>query len=140
MTVVIYGVFNHALHLVMKYCGVRNHIEESCAHSDEVRRNSNPARRYGVTRGTEGRTSADDTRGRGGCFGAIAPASRTLCVPARVRFIVWCIECRYQAEPDPAEMARRHGSETPVADWHKRLVCSRCGSHDTDMVVSGERR
>jgi hypothetical protein len=73
---------------------------------------------------------------------------------AQVRFIVWCRECRYQAEPataslgaaeggtsaDPAEMAERDGPETPVADWHKRLVCSRCGSHDTDMVVTGERR
>jgi hypothetical protein len=36
----------------------------------------------------------------------------------------------------PAEMARRYGPETPVPDWHKRLVCSRCGSRDTDMVVS----
>jgi hypothetical protein len=47
---------------------------------------------------------------------------------ARVRFIVWCLECRYQAEPataslraaeggasaDPAEMARRYGPETTV--------------------------
>jgi hypothetical protein len=33
----------------------------------------------------------------------------------------------------PAEMARRYGPEIPVADWHKRLVCSRCGSRDTDM-------
>jgi hypothetical protein len=49
---------------------------------------------------------------------------------ARVRFIVWCLECRYQAEPDPAEMARRYGPETTVPDWHKRLVCSRCGSLD----------
>jgi hypothetical protein len=40
----------------------------------------------------------------------------------------------------PAEMARRYGPETAVLDWHKRLVCSRCGSHDTDMVVTGERR
>jgi hypothetical protein len=79
-----------------------------------------------------------------------------------------CRECRYQVEPAaaslraaeggtsadpaaklltepsqmaaPAEMARRYGPETPVADWHKRLVCSQCGSHDTDMVVTGERR
>ncbi len=63
-----------------------------------------------------------------------------------------CLECRYEVEPakaslraaeggtsaDPAEMARRYGPETTVLDWHKRLVCSRCGSHDTDMVVTGE--
>jgi hypothetical protein len=73
---------------------------------------------------------------------------------AQVRFIVWCKACRHQVEPataslraaeggtsaDPAEMAQRYGPETPVADWHKRLVCSRCGSRDTDMVVTGERR
>ena len=58
----------------------------------------------------------------------------------RVRLIVWCKACSHQVEPDPAEMARRYGPETTVPDWRKRLVCSRCGSHDTDMVVSGERR
>ena len=40
----------------------------------------------------------------------------------------------------PAETARRYGPETSVADWHKRLVCSRCGSRSIDMVVTGERR
>jgi hypothetical protein len=25
---------------------------------------------------------------------------------ARVRLIVWCLDCRHQVEPDPAEMAR----------------------------------
>jgi hypothetical protein len=35
---------------------------------------------------------------------------------------------------------RRYGPETPVPEWHKQLVCSRCGSHDTDFVVTGERR
>src|SRR5690348_15476264 len=86
---------------------------------------------------------------------------------AQVRFIVWCHECRYQVEPatpslcaapalrasggaaamsedgtsaDPDEIARRYGSETTVLDWRERLVCSRCGSHDVDMVVTGERR
>ena len=73
---------------------------------------------------------------------------------AQVWFIVWCLECRHQVEPataslgaaeggtsaDPAEMARRYGPESPVPDWHKRLVCSQCGSRAVDMVVSGERR
>jgi Zn finger protein HypA/HybF involved in hydrogenase expression len=59
---------------------------------------------------------------------------------AQVRLIVWCRECRYQVEPDPAEMARRYGPETSVSEWRKRLVCSRCGSRDTDMVATGERR
>jgi hypothetical protein len=72
---------------------------------------------------------------------------------ARVRFIVWCKACRHQVEPataslraaeggtsaDPAEMARRYDPETPVLDWDKRLVCSRCGSRAVDMVVTGEQ-
>jgi Zn finger protein HypA/HybF involved in hydrogenase expression len=56
---------------------------------------------------------------------------------AHVRLIVWCRECRHQGEPDPAEMARRYGPETPVPEWRKRLICSQCGSHDVDMVVTG---
>jgi hypothetical protein len=73
---------------------------------------------------------------------------------AHVRLVVWCRDCRHQVEPatasrraaeggtsaDLAEMARRYGPETTVPDWHKRLVCSRCGSHDTDMVVTGTER
>jgi hypothetical protein len=27
--------------------------------------------------------------------------------------------------------------KTPVLDWRERLVCSRCGSRQADMVVSG---
>jgi hypothetical protein len=59
---------------------------------------------------------------------------------ARVRFIVWCRECGHQIEPDPAELARRYGAEMPVPDWRERLVCSRCGSHQVDMVVTGTER
>ena len=43
-------------------------------------------------------------------------------------------------EPDPAEMAARYGAETPILDWHERLVCPRCGSRQADMVVSGTKR
>jgi hypothetical protein len=39
--------------------------------------------------------------------------------------------------PDPAEMAARYGAETPMLDWRERLVCSRCGSRQTDMAVTG---
>jgi hypothetical protein len=35
---------------------------------------------------------------------------------ARVRLIVWCKGCRHQVEPDPTEMAARHGAETSVLD------------------------
>ena len=32
---------------------------------------------------------------------------------ARVRFIVWCKDCRHQIEPDPAEMPQRYGEVDP---------------------------
>jgi hypothetical protein len=35
-------------------------------------------------------------------------------------------------------MAQRYGSETPVLDWRGRLVCSKCGSRQIDMVVTGD--
>jgi hypothetical protein len=68
---------------------------------------------------------------------------------ARVRLIVLCKVCRHQVEPDPAEqitsamfteMAQRYGAETTVPDWRERLVCSKCGSRQVDMVVSGAKQ
>jgi hypothetical protein len=59
---------------------------------------------------------------------------------ARVRLIVWCRDYRHQVEPDPAEMAERYGVDLPVRDWCKRLACSKCGSRQADMVVSGTER
>jgi len=56
---------------------------------------------------------------------------------ARVRLIVWCKDCRHQVEPDPAEMAQRYGAATQVPDWRERLVCSKCGSREIHMVVTG---
>jgi hypothetical protein len=32
-------------------------------------------------------------------------------------------------------MAVRYGADTPVPDWHARLVCGQCGSRRVDMVV-----
>jgi hypothetical protein len=58
---------------------------------------------------------------------------------ARVRLIVWCLDCRHQVEPDPAEMAQRYGAEMSVPDWHKRLVCGQCGGRRVDFVVTGQR-
>jgi hypothetical protein len=43
-----------------------------------------------------------------------------------------CLDCRRQVEPDPAEMAQRYGANTSVPDWHKRLVCGKCGSHNVE--------
>jgi hypothetical protein len=59
---------------------------------------------------------------------------------AQVRLIVWCKECQHQVEPDPAEMAARYGANTSVLDWRDRLVCSRCGGRQADMVVTGTKR
>jgi hypothetical protein len=59
---------------------------------------------------------------------------------AHIRLVVWCKECRHQAEPDPATMAARYGADTPVLDWHKRLVCGQCGSHNIDFVLTGAPR
>ena len=56
---------------------------------------------------------------------------------ARVRLIVWCKACGHRAEPDPAEIAQRYGAETVILDWRERLVCSHCGSHNIDLVVTG---
>jgi hypothetical protein len=41
---------------------------------------------------------------------------------------------------DPAEMAARYGAGTSVLYWRQRLVCSRCGKREVDMVVSGTDR
>ena len=59
---------------------------------------------------------------------------------AGARLIVWCKACQHQVEPDRAEMAARHDGGVSVLDWRARLVCSRCGSRDTDMVLTGTRR
>ena len=59
---------------------------------------------------------------------------------AHARLSVSCKACGYQAEPDPAEQARWYGAETTVPNWRRRLVCSRCGSRDVDMVVTGTER
>ena len=52
---------------------------------------------------------------------------------ARVRLIVWCLNCRRQVEPDPVEMAECYGAETTIPEWHARLVYGR----RVDMVVTG---
>jgi hypothetical protein len=37
-------------------------------------------------------------------------------------------------------MAERYGGETTVPEWRERLVCSRCGSPNIQMVVIGTER
>jgi hypothetical protein len=59
---------------------------------------------------------------------------------AGLRLIVWCRGCQHQVEPDPAQLAERYGAGASVLDWHARLVCSKCGGREVDMVVSGTKR
>jgi hypothetical protein len=68
------------------------------------------------------------------------PMTLGVAAAAGVRLIVWCKVCQHQVEPDPAEMAARYGCETPVLDWRERLVCSKCGGRQVDMVVTGTKR
>jgi hypothetical protein len=37
-------------------------------------------------------------------------------------------------------MAERNGADTSILDWHKRLICSRCGGREIDFVLTGARR
>jgi Zn finger protein HypA/HybF involved in hydrogenase expression len=68
------------------------------------------------------------------------PATLGSSAAAGVRFIVWCRDCSHQVEPDPTEQSERYGAETTLIDWHARLSCSKCGSRQIDMVVTGARR
>jgi hypothetical protein len=68
------------------------------------------------------------------------PATLGSSAAAGVRLIVWCKVCNQQVEPDPAEPSERYGVETTLVDWHARLSCSKCGSRQIDMVVTGARR
>jgi len=52
----------------------------------------------------------------------------------------WRHDCGHQVEADPAERAERSGAEMTVPEWRERLVCSKCGSREIDMVVTGSKR
>jgi Zn finger protein HypA/HybF involved in hydrogenase expression len=70
--------------------------------------------------------------------GPLATLGSTAAASARI--IVWCRDCRHQVEPDAAELVQRYGADTPVREWHKRLVCSQCGGREVDFVLTGARR
>jgi hypothetical protein len=40
----------------------------------------------------------------------------------------------------PPEMAERYGADAAALEWRERLVCSRSGSRNVDMVVTGTGR
>jgi hypothetical protein len=52
------------------------------------------------------------------------PATLGSTAVAHLRLIVWCLDCRHQVEPDPAEMAERYGAAMTLQDWCERLRCS----------------
>ena len=58
------------------------------------------------------------------------PATLGSTAAAGARIVVWCRGCGRRVEPDPAELANRYGADTPVREWHKRLVCSLRGPRD----------
>jgi hypothetical protein len=67
-------------------------------------------------------------------LGAAARTTETL--------LVWCRapDCRHQNKADPADIAWIFGADLTVAEWRKRLVCSRCGSRDVEVLFMGRRR
>jgi hypothetical protein len=68
------------------------------------------------------------------------PATIGSTAAAGARIVVWCRACQHRIEPDPGELAAHYGGDTPVRDWHRRLVCSRCGSRAVDFVLTGSGR
>ena len=115
----------------------------------EPKRYEPPRRTIPQTRLDEIRTRPpDDARRCGGCRCSVhrlvsgmpieaSPLRRHLMPPKVAR----SDRSRCEA-PDGAiaQMAERYGPRTPVPEWRERLVCSACGNHDVDMVVTGERR
>jgi len=65
------------------------------------------------------------------------PATIGSTAAAGARIVVWC---GHRVEPDPGEQAQRYGAGTLVRDWHKRLICSRCGGREIDFVLTGATR
>ncbi len=59
---------------------------------------------------------------------------------ARVRLIVWCLDCWHEVEPELRRDGEAVRCQMSIPDWHSRLVCSHCGSLRVDMVVTGTER
>jgi hypothetical protein len=43
-------------------------------------------------------------------------------------------------EQGPTAVVVRDLAEMPVPEWRERLVCSKCGSREIGMVVTGTKR
>jgi hypothetical protein len=68
------------------------------------------------------------------------PATLGSTAAAQARIIVWCRDCRHQAEPDPRSWRGSMAPTCRVPEWHRRLVCSRSGSRAVDFVLPGVRQ
>jgi hypothetical protein len=42
-----------------------------------------------------------------------------------------------KSSPIPPSRLSDYGAEMTVPEWRDRLVCSKCGSREIDMVVTG---
>jgi hypothetical protein len=69
------------------------------------------------------------------------PMTRGNAAGARVRLIVWRLECQHQIEPDPAEMALRYGTLTDIPDWRARpFFAVRAAAGRSRYLVTGTER
>jgi hypothetical protein len=68
--------------------------------------------------------------------GSSARASRALDSDKAVRLRRW-LRFKHKTRRSKGDS---YGAETSVLNWRDRLVCSRCGGHEIDMVVTGTRR
>jgi hypothetical protein len=117
-------------------------VSECCAPFEQSCREPRPRRHRHDRQLPKNATGSEPRVRESGAAGEIQTGTDDAwnAAAAKVRLIVWCKACGHQVEPDPAEHARRYGAAMPVPDWQKRLVCSDCGSHDVDMVVTGTER
>jgi hypothetical protein len=65
------------------------------------------------------------------------PMTQGNAAPARVRFIVWCLDCTHQVEPDRPRLLSATTPQLLHRNGVARLVRGQCGSRRVDMVVSG---
>jgi hypothetical protein len=67
----------------------------------------------------------------------VGPARLRLGLAASISATISSID---HIEADAAQIAERRGADTAALEWRERLVCSACGSHNVDMVVTGTER
>src|ERR1700740_1350034 len=66
-------------------------------------------------------------------------ARQCCCLPRPADRLVAVMPAPSRAR-SPPRLVARYGAEMTVPDWRERLVCSKCGSREIDMVVTGTKR